>query len=190
QSARSALARTSRPAPPAKTPARSGAAGSAWARRGCASPRRTSPPNAAGAHVDVHKSDREEGRPSKNSARVVRAPEPSPPSANRQSHNKNLPSTNCEPFPHTQGTLPAMKAMGLLTGLALVVVGAMVGCGSDKDDGAANGDGAGGNTILDPNDGGEGAGPTKKRECNPQPGCNDLQVEFESVVPTVMILVD
>lgn len=83
-----------------------------------------------------------------------------------------------------------MKAMGLLTGLALVVVGAMVGCGSDKDDGAANGDGAGGNTILDPNDGGEGAGPTKKRECNPQPGCNDLQVEFESVVPTVMILVD
>lgn len=82
-----------------------------------------------------------------------------------------------------------MKAMGLLTGMALAVVGSVVGCGSSKEDGPSA-DGAGGGTFLDPSDGNDDDDEKKKRECNPQPGCNDLQVEFESIVPTVMILVD
>lgn len=67
-----------------------------------------------------------------------------------------------------------------------------IGCGSDEEaDSSLNVDGGADDGSLQLGDGSgsdqdAGAG----HDCDPQPGCNDLAVEFESLTPTVMILVD
>lgn len=75
-------------------------------------------------------------------------------------------------------------------GTAFFALSTAVGCGSEKGAEADLGsdDGADGGLHVDDGSGGTGSG--GNRDCDPQPGCNDLAVEFESLTPTVMILVD
>ncbi len=85
-----------------------------------------------------------------------------------------------------------LVAWGLLVGLG---AGVSAGCGSDANGSGGDDSGSDVNSNIDldgGSDGGaNGAGAQgSSGECSPVQGCNDLAVEFESIRPTMMILVD
>jgi von Willebrand factor type A domain len=88
--------------------------------------------------------------------------------------------------------LKGMKVMRFIKVCGWALMGAFVlsgvGCGSDGDEDDQNGDGDAVGAI-DLGDGdGDADGDGKNR--NRIQGCNDLEVEFETISPTVMVLVD